>query len=852
MASYTDAIAQFNPYVQQLPVELMAKVGMQKQAQYDQGVQKIQSYIDNVAGVDVIHEADKQYLHSKLGELGNRLRTVAAGDFSNQQLVNSVTGMTGQIIKDPTIQNAVASTAWYKKQKEELDKAYRDGKSSIANVKDFERQATAWLSKNEAGQRFTGRYSPYIDLGKKWNEIIKTVHPNASSEDFAYQNYVGADGKFHSDKLAAAMTRITKEGVTANQIENAIRSSLTPDDYNQLRIDGAYRFDGVDSEGMKGILATNYQSQLKKLDSVEESLKKAINVVAGDPVQLELTTKSLNDITEQRLKLKKSYEEDLSLADTNLDSVKTNLYKEGAIGQAAYSYSWEKKAKELLTNPILQADFEKEKINISRASAAETARNNRFSNWIASENLKVNQGELQLKMDKAVEDKYGVGSGFTTMLGKETGVLGDPVSAIQSQITELSNSTLGLKNQLGNGNAAAADLLISKYQKDVNSVTPRQADAIKVILGNEKRKQVINSQLQAAERLALANDPTLANQKQEVDKILQTSNPLNIVINGRRETFSPAQILQYVSKFKLYNTKGDLYRSGQDVGGDARVDENTLSPQEKLLHNYFKNNPNNAVAKAMLNKYTTVARKNSDIVNNIRNATSAQLSQTSGDYVPAVSGIVVDTPKARAFYETVATSALSKYSFDKLGIKGGSAMINQEDAIKAQGWLGGPDRDKIQYQKLNYAGEQHLVLVKGEEKIIIPLSSDQQVQLPKLKGEINAFNEDINKIQIGNGNYSTNPTHDTRKSWYQPWDMNTSGMNVYADLERNYTDAGIQHINFSLKDKDGTVYPLSLNKAFNANGADEFIRGLTNKDIKDLYLASPSIPQAWKEKIKNL
>ena len=39
MASFTDAISSFNPYVQQLPVELMAKVGMAKQAQYDAGIQ---------------------------------------------------------------------------------------------------------------------------------------------------------------------------------------------------------------------------------------------------------------------------------------------------------------------------------------------------------------------------------------------------------------------------------------------------------------------------------------------------------------------------------------------------------------------------------------------------------------------------------------------------------------------------------------------------------------------------------------------------------------------------------------------------------------------------------------------
>ena len=46
MASWTDnpqALTNFNPYVSQLPVEAMVKVGMQKQQQYDEGIQKIQT-----------------------------------------------------------------------------------------------------------------------------------------------------------------------------------------------------------------------------------------------------------------------------------------------------------------------------------------------------------------------------------------------------------------------------------------------------------------------------------------------------------------------------------------------------------------------------------------------------------------------------------------------------------------------------------------------------------------------------------------------------------------------------------------------------------------------------------------
>ena len=100
MASFTDQISQFNPYIQELPVEAMAQVGMAKQAQYNQGVQKVQNYVDRVAGLEIAKPQHKQYLQSKLDELGSRLKIVAAGDFSNQ--LSSLTllgGMATQLIK---------------------------------------------------------------------------------------------------------------------------------------------------------------------------------------------------------------------------------------------------------------------------------------------------------------------------------------------------------------------------------------------------------------------------------------------------------------------------------------------------------------------------------------------------------------------------------------------------------------------------------------------------------------------------------------------------------------------------------------------------------------------------------
>ena len=54
MASFTDNLVAFNPYIPQIPVDDYVRVGMIKQQQYNEGVQKVQGYIDSVAGLDVI------------------------------------------------------------------------------------------------------------------------------------------------------------------------------------------------------------------------------------------------------------------------------------------------------------------------------------------------------------------------------------------------------------------------------------------------------------------------------------------------------------------------------------------------------------------------------------------------------------------------------------------------------------------------------------------------------------------------------------------------------------------------------------------------------------------------------
>jgi hypothetical protein len=298
MASYTDAITQFNPYVSTLPVEAMVKVGMQKQAQYEQGVQKIQQSIDNIAGMDVLRDVDKNYLQTKLNELGNNLKYVAAGDFSNFQLVNSVSGMAKQIGKDENVQNAVSSTAWYRKQAQDMESAIKSGKSSTQNQWDFNEKANKYISSTDLKEKFTGRYKQYTDVDKKYMEVLKQLHPNLTEQDIPYER--NPDGSLNYNKIAAAMQRVTKETVSAAQIENALRTSLTPDDMDQLSINGRYTFRNLQTpEQLQEYSKTRFGSQIKDIDTKIKKLEGYKNLVTSDAGEYNKTVSILESLKNQ-------------------------------------------------------------------------------------------------------------------------------------------------------------------------------------------------------------------------------------------------------------------------------------------------------------------------------------------------------------------------------------------------------------------------------------------------------------------------------------------------------------------------------------------------------------------------
>lgn len=388
MASWADQISQFNPYIQQLPIEAMTQVGMYKQQKYDEGIQKVQSYIDNVAGLDVVKPIQKAYLQTKLNELGSKLKTVAAGDFSNYQLVNSVGGMANQIVKDPTIQGALSDTQIFRKGQQDLETARKAGKNSIQNEAWWNKTTNDWMNDGSLDTRFNGRYVEYRDMEKKLRDVAKEVHEYDKSVEIPFKRdnqgnvlyfYQDAKGKKIATtnpssggkaEIDEAILKTRVKGKSAEKILENFYMSLDEDDKQQLGIDGWYHYRNYTGDGFK--------SKIKQdiISSFDDRKKSVSDEIVRLTVELSDTKKfTAEQINAKKVELAKYTQlssgggldkqlaEKLASID-NLDelSLKQSVYTEKTLNGLANAIAYQDLETEIKSNPYFAAEMDKRKL----------------------------------------------------------------------------------------------------------------------------------------------------------------------------------------------------------------------------------------------------------------------------------------------------------------------------------------------------------------------------------------------------------------------------------------------------------------------------------------------------------
>ena len=867
MASYTDKAPTFNPYVAQQDVDLMAKIGMQKQAQYQQGYEKIQNSIDKVAGLEIYRDVDKAYMQTKLNELGTKLRGVAAGDFSNFQLTNSVAGMAGEIVKDRNVLNAVSSTATLKKEQAYAEKEYKEGKSSPENQYDLNKHIQAYVQSGKVGETFNAKYTPYIDVSKKWTEVYKSLHPNATEQDFAY----GANGQ-----PTETMKRKMYEGVSKEQIENAIRSSFTPQDLNQLKISANYQFRGMGPEQLNSYIDRAYSTAAEELDKEIAGLTQLASVSSSNPEEKNKYLKSIEYLNKQKAELPDVIQATKERANRDPESAFASIYTDEAVKQFSNSHAWTTKKLQELTNPALQEVHWRNEQSLREANYRLALSKEQFDERMATRKDSREERELELKFKEKVISENGIMGGAVAYGGENTDYK-DPVIALNEDIVagKTSYNDIVLKfAKLENLLPGQANFRMTKYKEG-------NLDAVPVYLRKDvndafkaKNKSDLLSDALETTQKEVENSPLYKEKFAEIDNMLSSVGSITIQSNGNIIKYSPKELLNFRNNNNLnaYMRSGmpgtatresisnSMYNRGPLIGDNIYSAQKThISAKEKALADYLiSNKQGSSTINKLLLKLDPIATANKDLLKDLNNDVKKALLPKISNYVPVVYNIDFPdkaTSNARTRTEGIAMNAALTYDPVLAGINGGAENFSTEDRATVQGWLAGDSkvRDGLQYKKFVSGGKPNLMVVNGTEKVVIPLTPELERSLPINPEAPTTREMEVKQIQQLNGNLKTNKGNDPSKSFYQPEDFEKlSNLQITGNLVADSSNRAQQYLELTVQLPSGPYTAMSQ-LPMTIEDADTMVKNKMNINwVKQFFTTNPKVSPEIKKEISNL
>lgn len=252
--------------------QLYGPLIMQKQQQYDMGVEKIHGVMDSVAGLPVSRESDRVYLQNKVNELSSTLNDMVGADWSNQKMVSKVGRYANRLASDPTIQNAVISTKniqALQKSQAELKEKHPERYTPQAEYED--QLSLERYLKSSGNEKFTQTTaSQYYDYHEPFQKILKELHPSIS-----YKITPRGQFEYIFDKSAS---------ITPNQIQELANGffNTNPQYMRSVQLDAQYRYRGIDANQFQGLVYTGIQNQRQQLEALNDQYNKDLEQYKGN------------------------------------------------------------------------------------------------------------------------------------------------------------------------------------------------------------------------------------------------------------------------------------------------------------------------------------------------------------------------------------------------------------------------------------------------------------------------------------------------------------------------------------------------------------------------------------------
>jgi hypothetical protein len=359
MASWTDTPVNFTPYIAEQPVDAMVTVGMSKQRDYLDGLQKVQTYVDSIGGLDVSKQEIKNYVQGKMNLLHQNLNNIS-GDFSDRKLVGQIGGAANKIANDPIVQNGLIATNLIKKGYQDIETARRAGKSNPNNELYFTDAVAAWQNDGQVDTKLNASYSEYYDIVGEVRKVFKDMTGGQElPSGFGSQNIKRdpATGKVVFD-LNYTGNQVLMEGIGVDRVQHAIDLVMQNGNaQRQLTIDGYAKYRGVDGAGMFEAITTSTQAQLAKInDAIIAAQSKLGGSTVGDKSAIIRDIQQLKRASEALVSRSESMIRGLD----NPEAVKAKLIEEELRSDLVGTLAYQK----MVESPLWNANLELEKYNL--------------------------------------------------------------------------------------------------------------------------------------------------------------------------------------------------------------------------------------------------------------------------------------------------------------------------------------------------------------------------------------------------------------------------------------------------------------------------------------------------------
>ena len=431
---------------------------------------------------------------------------------------------------------------------------------------------------------FNSTYRPYSDYESKKREIIKTLTAKVTGKSIIY----GSDGR-----LLDAMTYEEVEEISGQKILTALKQGLSPDEFQQLQIDGRYKYSNVSKEQFVSDVNSRFTEAYDKLATQKKNLYTGMQML-DDPIKQELVQNEINRLSNEMTNVKQQYETTSeSFLNGDVESAKARLFANDWFNDSANVYSVKNVKQEYKTNPILAVQLQRE--GWARADARTKATLEQAANFKDQDNkiemlkIKLKQNELtaeersnaEKELEKIYITEAKTSLGEVTLSDKEvmqtfkdeTDILISNGSNIRDSILEMTANDIEDYDTDNDGKLSDKEKEV-KFDKMLEMYNTKSTD-LKVPI-----KEQISAYLNNRELLDLKN-----RQIEVADKYANTINPVEDVRTSELQRLATEEVDEQI-------TLGSNYHYGQ-------FDEIYTYSQEEMLDKFteFANNTTKRVNK---------------------------------------------------------------------------------------------------------------------------------------------------------------------------------------------------------------------------------------------------------------